>query len=45
MAFDWTSFLRDLQERPLLYPLFRAGNAFMEIKRYDHMPFYFYPRG
>ena len=42
---DWTSLVRDLQERPLLYPLLRLPNAFLEIKRYDHMPFYFYPQG
>jgi hypothetical protein len=36
---------RDMQERPLMYPLFRVYGAFMSIKRYEHMPFYFYPQG
>jgi hypothetical protein len=40
---DWTSFWRDFQEQPLLTPLFNLYYQFMEIKRYDHMPFYFYP--
>jgi len=44
---DWTveNLWRDFCERPLLYPLFRVYGAFMSIKRYDHMPFYFYPSG
>ena len=28
-----------------MYPLFRVYGAFMNIKRYDHMPYYFYPSG
>ena len=40
---DWQSFWRDFSERPLAYPLFRVYGAFMDIKRYEHMPFYFYP--
>ena len=27
-----------------MYPLFRVYGAFMDIKRYEHMPYYFYPR-
>lgn len=44
---DWTAenLWRDFTERPLLYPLFRVYGAFMDIKRYEHMPFYFYPQG
>jgi hypothetical protein len=42
---DWSGFWRDLQERPLLYPLLRFYSWFLSIKRYDHMPFYFYPQG
>jgi hypothetical protein len=36
---------RDFGSRPLLYPVFRLYGAFMNIQRYDHMPFYFYPGG
>eukprot|EP00352_Strombidinopsis_acuminata_P007895 CAMPEP_0176374364 /NCGR_PEP_ID=MMETSP0126-20121128/26706_1 /TAXON_ID=141414 ORGANISM="Strombidinopsis acuminatum, Strain SPMC142" /NCGR_SAMPLE_ID=MMETSP0126 /ASSEMBLY_ACC=CAM_ASM_000229 /LENGTH=73 /DNA_ID=CAMNT_0017734911 /DNA_START=8 /DNA_END=229 /DNA_ORIENTATION=+ len=42
---SWDSVVRDVQERPLFYPLFRVYSAFMGIKRYDHMPYYFYPQG
>ena len=41
--FDWETIIRDVQERPLAYPLFRAYSWFMEIKRYDKFPFYVYP--
>ena len=40
---DWQTYCRDLQERPVLYPLLNMYNQFLSIKRYDHMPFYFYP--
>ena len=43
--FDFTTFARDWQERPLLYPMFAVYNAFMGIRRYEHMPFYIYPSG
>jgi hypothetical protein len=43
--FDFTSLARDWQERPLLYPAFAVYNAFMGIRRYEHMPFYIYPSG
>jgi hypothetical protein len=36
---------RDAGERPLLYPFFKAYSSFMGIRRYEHMPFYFYPSG
>lgn len=34
---------RDLQEMPLAWPLLGAYRKFLSIKRYDHMPYYFYP--
>ena len=36
---------RDFQERPLGYPILKIYDNFMNIKRYEHMPFYFYPGG
>jgi hypothetical protein len=42
---DWQHYWRDLQERPLFYPLFKVYSSFMNIKRYEHMPYYFYPSG
>lgn len=39
------NFIRDLQEMPFAYPILIAYRNFMSIKRYDHMPFYFYPQG
>ncbi len=42
---DLTSFLRDFQERPLAYPLLSIYTNVMDIQRYEHMPFYFYPQG
>ena len=41
----WENFVRDAGERPLLYPLFRVYGNFMNIKRYDSMPYYFAPTG
>ena len=35
--------LRDLQERPLAFPVLRAYDAFMNIRRYEKFPFYVYP--
>ena len=42
---DWTAeqMMRDFWGRPLAYPLLRSYNAFMNIKRYDRMPFYIAP--
>ena len=40
---DWYSVCRDLSEQPLAAPLLGLYNNFMNIKRYDHMPFYIYP--
>ena len=37
------SFVRDFQERPLLYPIFRSYSWFLGIKRYDNFPFYVQP--
>ena len=42
---DEQGWWRDFQERPLGFPLLRLYNQFMNIKRYDHMPYYFYPSG
>ncbi len=42
---DEQGWWRDFQERPLGFPLLRLYNQFMNIKRYDHMPFYIYPSG
>ena len=35
--------LRDLQERPLAFPVLKAYDAFMNIRRYEKFPFYIYP--
>ena len=35
--------MRDFEHQPLLNPLFNLYYRFMSIRRYDHMPFYFYP--
>ena len=43
--FDFTTALRDLQEKPLMFPLLSSYMNVMNIKRYEHMPFYFYPSG
>jgi len=43
--FDFANLARDLQERPLLFPVFNLYNNFMNIQRYDHFPFYIYPQG
>src|SRR5580693_8021408 len=40
---DWTSAIRDFQERPFIAPVLGLYNRFMNIKRYDKMPFYIYP--
>lgn len=42
---DWTieQMYRDFWNRPLAYPLLRTYNSFMNIKRYDRMPFYIAP--
>ena len=44
---DWTleQVYRDFWSRPLSYPLLRVYSDFMNIKRYDRMPFYFAPVG
>ena len=41
---DWTSLSRDIKEQPLAAPLIGLYYNFMNIKRYDHFPFYIYPR-
>ena len=40
---DWNSLVRDLTEQPLATPLIGLYYNFMNIKRYEHMPFYIYP--
>lgn len=43
---EWReSLVRDLGEMPVAWPLLIAYRSFMSIKRYDHMPYYFYPQG
>ena len=44
---DWSieTLSRDLQHRPLGYPLLKLYSSIMDIKRYDKMPFYFVPAG
>lgn len=37
---DWEALARDFEHKPLLYPLFEVYHRFMNIKRYDRMPFY-----
>ena len=43
--FDLETWWRDFQERPVLFPLLASYMKFMNIRRYEHMPFYFYPQG
>jgi hypothetical protein len=40
---DWQSIIRDVGEQPLAAPLLGLYYNFMNIKRYEHMPFYIYP--
>jgi hypothetical protein len=40
---DWETVWRDFEHQPLIAPLLNLYYKFMDIKRYDHMPFYFYP--
>ena len=40
---SWETISRDLQHRPIGYPLLKAYSSFMDIKRYDKMPFYAAP--
>ena len=44
---DWSfeTLYRDLQHRPLGYPLLKFYSSFMDIKRGDKMPFYIIPAG
>lgn len=42
---DKEQLYRDFWNRPLSYPLFVLYNSFMNITRYDRMPFYFAPWG
>ena len=45
---DWWSpevWMREFWNRPIYYPILRFYGAFMDIKRYDKMPFYFAPTG
>ena len=43
--FDFSTFIRDFQERPLIYPFLRAYSWLLSIKRYEKFPFYIYPTG
>jgi len=43
--FDFETWWRDFQERPLAFPILSLYMRFMDIQRYEHMPFYFYPVG
>ena len=40
---DWNSIVRDLSEQPASSALLGIYYSFMNIKRYEHMPFYIYP--
>ena len=44
---DWTleQVYRDFWSRPVSYPILRLYNSFMNIKRYDRMPYYIAPTG
>ena len=44
---DWTleQVYRDFWSRPVSYPLLRVYSSFMNIKRYDRMPYYIAPVG
>jgi len=41
---DWQSVWRDFSEQPASGALLGIYYKFMNIKRYDHMPFYIYPQ-
>jgi len=41
---DWQTLVRDFSEQPFFAPILGVYYNFMDIKRYDHMPFYIYPR-
>jgi hypothetical protein len=43
--FDMQTFWRDFQERPIMAPFLGLYMGFLDIRRYEHMPFYFYPWG
>lgn len=40
---DWNSIVRDLCEQPASGALLGLYYKFMDIKRYENMPFYIYP--
>ena len=40
---DWQTLWRDVSEQPFAGPLIGLYNNFMNIRRYDKMPFYIYP--
>ena len=42
---DWETLYRDFWNRPLLTPFLAIYSQFMNIRRYDRMPFYFAPVG
>ena len=41
---DWQTIVRDFSEQPFFTPILGIYYKFMDIKRYDHMPFYIYPQ-
>lgn len=44
-GWDWQTLYRDFWNRPLLTPFLAIYSQFMNIRRYDRMPFYFAPIG
>lgn len=42
---DLSTMWRDFQERPLAFQGLYLYMRFLNIQRYEHMPFYFYPAG
>lgn len=44
-SWDWQTLYRDFWNRPLGYPLLTIYTQFMNIRRYDKMPFYIAPVG
>lgn len=43
--FDVQTWWRDFQEHSFIHPFMTVYMNFMNIQRYEHMPFYFYPYG
>ena len=45
MAYGIEDFKRDIQETTIFFPILKAYQAFLGIRRYEHFPFYIYPQG